>query len=163
MAQDTTLQGLRNQMLTSLFGRRLGFDKNDSLVGVNDVRSPIEGWSSAGSTFPSTGLATLSAFGIAVAGSSGSSGSTSQSPACQQLPAPTPGVYKTLYNASTAVITYGTTASGAVIQATAGSTFKYLTLAGRGANAMLVALSTDMWGVAGGNANSSFSTNVLLA
>lgn len=162
MAKDTSLQSIRNEMLTSIFGRRLGLDINGSLVGALDIRVPADGWSSAGSTFPSTGLATMSVGGITVGGTTGSSGSTAASPACQQLPAPMPGLFKTLFNASTAFFTVGTTAAAAYFLSTgsAGSTYQYCTLAAKGCNVTLVGLTTALWGVLGGHAGTTLSTNV---
>lgn len=161
MAQDTSLESLRNQMITSLFGRRIGLDINGAIVGPKDIRVAIEGFSSAGSTIGSTSPATLSAFGVTVGGSVLSSGSTAASPACQQLPAPIPGVFKTLFNMTTAMMTIGTTAASAYFMSTgsAGSTYQYVTLWGKGASVQLLGLTTAFWGVVG-NPMTTVSTNV---
>lgn len=37
-----SIESLRNQILTSLFGRRLGLDGNDYMIGVRGARMPIE-------------------------------------------------------------------------------------------------------------------------
>lgn len=161
MAKDTSLNGIRNEMIHSLYGRRLGVDQNNLLVGHTGERVPAEGWSSGGSTFPSSSPATLSAFGLTVGGTTGSSGSTAASPACQQLPAPVPGVRKLLFNASTAMFTAGTTAAAAYFMSTgsAGSTYQYVTLWGKGVSLELIGLTTALWGVLG-NPMTTVSTNV---
>lgn len=161
MAQDTSLQALRNAIITSIFGRRVGFDKNDCIVGPPALRWPAEGWSSAGSTIGSTAPATLSAFGLTVGGSVGTSGTTAASPACQQLPAPVPGVRKLLFNATTAMMTVGTTAAAAYFMSTgsAGSTYQYVTLWGKGVSLELIGLTTALYGVLG-NPMTTVSTNV---
>lgn len=161
MAKNTSLHAIRNEMITSLFDRRFGLDQNDALVGHRGERIPAEGWSSAGSTIGSTAPATLSAFGLTVGGSVLTSGTTAASPACQQLPAPIPGVRKLLFNATTAMFTVGTTAAAAYFMSTgsAGSTYQYATLWAKGVSLELVGLTTSLWGVLG-NPMTTVSTNV---
>lgn len=158
----TSLDSLRSSIITSLFGRRAGLDQNGLLVGMPALRMPVDGFSSEGSTFPSTGTGTLSKYGVSVIGSSASSGTISASPTCQQLPAPVPGIPKYLFNPSTAVMTVGTTAAAAYFMTSGGSTYQYLTMSGKGQGAVLLGISTDVWAVMGGCAGSSFSTQIVL-
>lgn len=160
MAQDTSITAVRASILTSLFGRRIGLDKNNFLVGPHVTRLGIEGYSSAGSSTPSTGLATLT-YDVTVGGSVASSGTTAASPACQQLPAPIPGVRKTLFNMTTGMFTVGTTAQSAYFMSTgsAGSTYQYATLWAKGVSLELIGLTTSLWGVLGNNMT-TVSTNV---
>lgn len=152
MAQDTSLNGLRSQLLTSIFGRRLALAPGNSsdanveyLVGVRAVREQVEGVSSAGSTITSTAVTNnLSPFGVSLIGASGASGTTAYN-----LAAPVPGVRKILFNATTGNAVVGTTAAGAFIASSgsAASTYGILTFAGKGANIEMVGLTTALWGV----------------
>ena len=49
MALDSSLNGMRNAIITSLYGRRIGLDSNDYLIG-KPLRDIVEGVSSAAST-----------------------------------------------------------------------------------------------------------------
>ncbi len=172
MAQNTSLEGLRSQIVHSYDGRRDGRDQNDFSLGLKDIRVQVEGWSSAGSSMLSTvgtsiGTtgAKLSNWGISVVGSSGSSASTGYF-----LDYPVPGVYKSLFNPSTgAAIIFSTplTSSGGL--STAGpffsstgsitSTHQTLAFAGKGNNLVLLALTTNLW-AAMTPIGSSVSTNI---
>lgn len=63
MAQDATLAGLRNQILTSIFGRRLGLDNAGSLLGVPALRVPITALTTAtgvtNDSIPNYGIVTI--------------------------------------------------------------------------------------------------------
>jgi hypothetical protein len=48
--RQTTLEGVRNEILDSIKGRKLGLSNDGYLQGQTDVRSAISGWTSAGST-----------------------------------------------------------------------------------------------------------------
>lgn len=157
MAQDTSLNGLRSQLLTSLFGRRLALDSGDFLVGPKALREQVEGVSAAGSTIVSTAVATnLSAFGVSLVGATGASGTTAYN-----LAAPVPGVVKRLFNPTTGVAQIFTTGAGAFICSTASvtSTQGQINLAGKGSGVELLGLTTALWGVMTQIA-SSVSTNV---
>lgn len=145
MAQDTSLQGLRSQLLTQIHGRRLALDPNDYLVGPRDLRLQIEGFSAAGSTITSTAVATsLSAWGYSMLGATAASGTTAYT-----LAAPIPGVRKYLFVPTTGYAVVGTTAAGAFICSTASvtSTYGYITFSGKGNNCELIGITTALWGV----------------
>ena len=83
MAQDTSINGLRNQILTSIFGRRLGLDSASFMIGPVGFRNQVECVSSAGSTVLSTataggglGSTALSPFGVSMVGATGASGTS---------------------------------------------------------------------------------------
>lgn len=63
MAQDATLSGLRNQLLTQIHGRRLALDPLDFLVGPRGVRKPITALTTAAGvlndTIPNYGIVTI--------------------------------------------------------------------------------------------------------
>ena len=169
MAQDTSLNGLRNQILTSIFGRRLGFDSQGFLVGPNDIRNQVEGVSSAGSTITSTSVTSpLSNWGVSLVGASGATATTGYT-----LTAPQPGVYKTLFVATTgyAVITTTTISTGA---GTAGaficssgsvtSTHQTITMSGKGASLTLIGITTGLWGaLLGAGQLTSVSTQISIS
>jgi len=169
MAQDTSLNGLRNQILTSIFGRRLGLDSAGFLVGPNDFRSQVEGVSSAGSTVVSTAVTTpLSNYGCSLVGSSGASATTAYI-----LSAPTPGVYKTLFVPTTGyavviatTISTGAGTAGAFICSSGSvtSTHQTITLSGKGASLTLVGLTTGLWGALLGSGQlTSVSTQISIS
>lgn len=164
MAQDATLSGLRNQIITSLFGRRLGFTAGNSsdvsveyLAGVRGVREQVEGWSAAGSTIVSTSVATqLSPYGVSVVGATGASGTTGY-----VLSAPVPGVEKRIFcpTSGYAVITL---ASGNFITTVStgsnGSTHTIITFAGKGNAVTLLGVSTAYYAVMPNQTVSSVTT-----
>jgi len=144
MAKQWDIEALRETYVKSLYGRRLGFDVDDTLVGPKGYRIPSENWSSD-STFATTDDS-LTAFGVSIVGTSLSSGTSSVSSACQQIAAPEVGVEKFIVNISTAVITIGTTLNSAFFSSTAGSTAVYMTMQGKGA-VHLIGLTTAVYQV----------------
>src|SRR5437016_2560530 len=113
MAQDTSLNGLRGKIITSLFGRRIGlgfgttFDQEPAvLYGVRALAEQVEGVSSAGSTIVSTAVTNnLSPFGVSLVGATAASATTAYN-----LAAPIPGVRKTIFNPTTGSVTFLTSA-----------------------------------------------------
>jgi len=151
MAQNTSLEGLRSQIKTSIFGRRLGLDSDGFMVGPKQSRVQVEGVSSAGSTIVSTAVATpLSNYGVSLVGATAASGTTAYI-----LAAPSPGVRKTLFVPTTgyAVVIATTDSTGAgagAFFASTGSvtsTYQKITLTGKGAMCDLIGLTTALWGV----------------
>lgn len=145
MAQDTSINGLRNGIITSLYGRRIGLDSSDYLVGPKAFRDQIEGVSSAGSSIVSTSVASnLSAYGLSLVGATGASATTAYT-----LAAPVTGVTKRLFNPTTGQAVIGTTGAGAFICSTGSvtSTLGSITLIAKGACIELLGLTTALWGV----------------
>lgn len=135
MAQVTTLEGLRSQLLTTIFGRRFGLDPNSYAAGVNGFRTPVNTLSSASSS------AAL-AFGGTVSLGTATGGTT------WNVAAPVPGVEMDFVQSSTAggVIAL---ASGGIIGAT-GSTYAHMTFANLGDSIRLKGLTTGLAAVVGG-------------
>lgn len=143
MAQS--LETLRNGIITTLYGRRLGLDKDETLVGVKDVKKVVQDLTSA-----STGTALNSHGYINVTGSS-----LLTSGQAFLLPLPIPGVEVNLtnINADTSAASPGSTAmtfirpsTAFVIKTSEGSTMTTINLA-VGASVTLVGLSTAVFGV----------------
>jgi hypothetical protein len=164
--QDTSLNGLRNSIITSIFGRRAGLsfgnasDTGDYLVGPKDIRVQVEGVSSAGSTIVSTSVANLlSPWGVSLVGATGASATTAY-----QLGAPVPGTVKYIFNPTTGQANIGTTGAGAFIcsSASVASTQGNIFLVGKGAYVELLALTTNLWGLAENLAITTVTTGNLV-
>lgn len=146
MAQTTTLEGLRSQIQTSVFGRRLGLDIGETLVGPNDIRKPV-----TAATSLTTGT-NISAYGHTTI--------TCASAATVFILAdPVPGVFKTLTNISTGGPKV--TLSNATIRNQLGSTNTFLlwTASSSGQTATLFGESTSVWQ----NMTSTGSTGITCA
>ena len=155
--QDTSLNGLRNSYMISLLGRKIGLTYGNSsdqgpdsyLVGPKDIRVQVEGVSSAGSTVVTTSPAAgqrLSAFGMSLVGATAASASTAY-----LLDSPVPGTVKYIFNPTTGQANIGTTASGGAFicsSASVTSTQGNIFLVGKGAYVELLALTTNLWGLA---------------
>ena len=159
MALVNSVEGLRSQIITSIYGRRLGLDNNGSLVGITGYRLPVTGFDSTGATtgFNTTGETTLSAYGCSIIGST-ASGSQAYT-----IQAPIPGVRKYIVNPTTATVTIATTAAGAyVVLSTNGAvTGTTISLARGGTNVTLLGITTYAWAMIGfNNSPTSASTYV---
>ena len=126
-----TRQSLRNQMLTSMMGRRAGMDAQDYEVGEQDTRLPIDNISSTISTSLSpNGFSNFSC--------------TNASSAIHTLLTPVSGIYKQITQISSSTlgidVQFGPNAQ---IVTSAGSSFNKLTLAGVGHSASLSCVSTS--------------------
>ncbi len=154
MAQDTSLNGLRSQLVTQIYGRRLALGPGNSsdqnaeyLVGPRGFREPVEGVSSAGSTVTSTSVTSkLSPYGMTVVGATGASATTAY-----LLAAPVPGLVKRIFNPTTGTAVVLTTDSGAFICSTGSvtSTLGSITLSAKGSFVELYGHSTALWLVTG--------------
>lgn len=133
------LETLRNAVQTSIFGRRLGLDVNDALLGVKGLREPIEDLSSTAATSATN-------YGVTrVVLSSSQTGSFT-------LQAPIPGLVKTLTLACTS--TGGaqfTATNGTIYTASAGTSSAVVNLFAPGAAVQLLAETTAVWRVIGGS------------
>lgn len=145
MAQTVTLEGLRSQIVVSVFGRRIGFDSGNFLVGVPGLRRPITAL-----TTSSTAADQIPAYGVVTLQTTSTGGSTFWS-TTQPVPGESVFIsniatgYGTVYlngsTVTTAVVGYfgGTSAAGFL------STATKITLAGKGAWCRLTGLSTAIW------------------
>lgn len=163
--QDTSLNGLRSSFMISMLGRKAALTFGNSsdnspdgyLVGPKDIRTQVEGISSAGSTITSTSVTSpLSAWGLSMVGATGASATTAYN-----LNAPIPGVGKRIFNPTTGVAVILTTGAGAFLCSTGSvtSTLGTITLSGKGSAVELWGLTTNLWGVISQYAT-SVSTNV---
>ena len=87
MAQTVTLEGLRSQILTQIFGRRLGLDSGGYLVGPPGSRVPVQSITSG-----TTKSTILNAYGVTIGRCTDASGTT----AGWNLDNPVPGIEKIL-------------------------------------------------------------------
>jgi hypothetical protein len=139
MAQS--LETLRSSKIKSIYGRELGIDKDGYLVGAPDLKKIVEDLTT------STG-ATIAAYGVARILTSGSS----QGPVQYNLPAPVPGVEKTICLISTSTGSHqflSTPAGASIFNATAGTTANAVNMVGPGGSVTLIGLTTAIWGVKG--------------
>lgn len=139
MAQ--TLESLRNQIVTSIHGRRLGLDQHDNLIGVNALAGVVQ-------DFTSTSSATAANYhGITRAMCTGSSQTANYS-----LASPTrPGITKVLHQHTTSTgCQIFTAANGNTIFAASGSSVAVVNLQGAGARCVMISLSTTAWAVLSG-------------
>lgn len=137
MAQS--LETLRSNMQTSIFGRRLGLDDADFMVGPKDIKGTIEDLTTA-----TTGT-DVTAYGTAQFSTAAGTG-----PVQHRLAAPVPGVMKKLINgsSSTASLQFLSTPNGAsIVSASDGTTKAVVNLLGPGASVTLIGLTTAKWGV----------------
>jgi hypothetical protein len=130
---------LRNQMKTSMMGRRAGMDNNDYEVGEQDTRLPIDNITSTVPTSLSPNGASL--FSCTVASS-----------AIHTLQNPVAGIYKQLTQISSSTLGIAVQfGPGAQLITTQGTSFNQLIFAGFGhtANLFCVATGSSVGGVGG--------------
>lgn len=146
MAQTTTLEGLRSQLQTSIYGRKLALDSNEYLVGVPDVRKPVTAFTSAstGSVIPAYGHTTIACASAATT---------------YVLADPVPGVFKTITNISTGGPKVTLSNSNIRNQLGSTNTFALWTASSSGQTLMLFGESTSVWQ----NLTSTGSTGVTIA
>lgn len=152
----SSLTTLRNSILTSIYGRRLGLNKNEFVVGTKDLAKATQDIGT-GTTASSTGTEILN-YGITslavatAAATTGSSYGTTEVAGVFALAAPEPGVEKTIYTASshsTMLISVQFSTGVTALNTSAGSTFGGLSFNAPGQWVRLVGLSTSKWLMAG--------------
>lgn len=137
MAQS--LETLRSNNITSLWGRRLGIQLDETIAGAKDLKLAVEDITT---TVPTTALA----YGITRVLTSGSS----QGPTQHFLPAPIPGVrkYLQMHTTSTGSQQFLSTANGAsILAASDGTTKPLINFVGQGGSVTLMGLTTAVWAV----------------
>lgn len=135
-----SLESIKSNILTSIFGRRLGLDKDDYLHGPRALREQVQDLTTASSAtaVPNYGVTRVTCTG------------SSQGPVQYLLDAPAIGVEKTLVLASSSTASYQflTTAAGAQVYGSSlGTTAGVINLLGPTSFVKLVGLSTAIWGV----------------
>ncbi len=133
-----TLQGIRDRIKTSLYGRRLGLDNTECIVGANDIIKPVE-------TISSTAASqTLSSYGASLITATNASTNAALT---FNLPAPIPGVQKVISQLSTSTAGYAvvlasgvfvTSGSSALTTFTFTASNQHLNLFGQSTGAYMV-------------------------
>jgi hypothetical protein len=128
-----SLAQIRNLILTSVRGRRLGLDASEFLAGPKDIRKAVTAGTSdtTGTELPNYGLVTVA--------TTTDDGWT--------LAPPMPGVPVTIATASTSTGTHKITPTGALVQTTAGLAGSTIALVSQGASITLMGLTTAIWTV----------------
>lgn len=142
MAQS--LETLRGKSVTSLHGRRLGLDTDETLVGVKDVKRVVQDLTSASTA------TTLNAHGLIVARITGVA--TTAAGGVFILPNPIPGVALDIMRANTSqaatagstVVSFLRGSTAFYIESSIGSTGVALRIADNGA-CRLMGVSTDAY------------------
>lgn len=140
MAQS--LETLRSNNVTPIYGRRLGFQQDETLAGPKELKLAIE-------DITTTAVTTALAYGLTRVQTSGSS----QGPTQHFLPAPIPGVrkYIAMNTTSTGSQQFLSTANGAsILAASDGTTKSLLNFRGPGGSVGLIGVTTAIWAVIGG-------------
>ena len=176
MAIDVSLEGIRNRIVKSLYGRKFGLlngpgpkgstdiDSISLLGGIQGVVHPITTVTSA-----STASTVVPAYGITLGRTTDSSGTTSG----WNLDNPIPGVRKTLQCQTTgySVFLLNGTANTTVVtgvvcgptNTTGLTTATQITLWNKGAAAELFGITTAIWGVMliGGSSLSTYGSSAV--
>lgn len=134
-----SLEQFRNTIMTSLFGRRLGFNKDEFVVGTKDICVAIEDIS----TTAATSCINYGHTRFLTSGSSQTSNVT--------LQAPQVGVRKSFSLQSTSTGNQIITATAAAFLAASGSSVAVINLQGGGAFVDMIAVSTAYWQLLSGS------------
>lgn len=131
----SSLANLRNAIITSIHGRRLGFDANDMLVGPKAVRQGVTDATSdtTGTALPNHGIVSV----------------VTTTNDTWTLTDPVSGCEVLLKTGSTSTGTHTITCDNAVIHSTNGLEGASVLLSNRGAYAKLMGLSTSAWLLSG--------------
>lgn len=143
-----TITTIRNSILTSVYGRRLGLDVNERLVGHRGTVTEFEDITTVATTASIYGISRVSV-----------SGST-QGPTQHNLPAPIAGIEKTIFmtSSSTGSQQFLTTPNGAQILATAGTSGNCVNLVGPAGSIVLIGISSTLWAIKGAAMNCTYSS-----
>jgi hypothetical protein len=126
-----TLEGMRNAIKTGLFGRRVGLDNNDFLIGIPGTRMPVNA-----ATSDTTGTA-IPAYGFCSVDTTTNDGWT--------LGQPTVGATVTLFCATTSTGVRSIATAPATMTTTAGNAGSTITITERGGFITLMGVSTTQW------------------
>lgn len=130
MAQDTSINGLRNQILTGLYGRKLGFDPGNYLLGVHDLRVAVESLTSATTLVAKNyGITRLDSIALTTTFT---------------MDLPAPGTVKRLVATTTSTLGNAITLTAGNFFTTASATLSIATFLGRGQALELVGLTTAL-------------------
>lgn len=140
-----SLTTLRNRILTSIHGRRLGLDINETLVGVRGMSLPqVAGTSdTTGTNLPNNGFASV----------------VTTTDDTWRLDNPYVGAQVTLMTGSSSTGIHSINLNNSVAYSTQGIAGSTVVLTGHGASITLLGISTAIWQVIG-RAGSSASNYV---
>lgn len=133
-----TITTIRNSIITSLYGRRLGLDTNERLIGARGTVTEIEDITTVATTLSLYGISRLTATG------------STQGPTQHNLPAPIAGVEKTvlMLTTSTGSQQLLSTPNGAGVHISSlGSTGGVVNFIGPGGCITLIGISSTQWAV----------------
>lgn len=148
----TTRTLLQNSILTSIYGRRLGLNQNEFLVGPKGMAVATQDIgtgtteSSTGTEIMNHGITSLAV--ATAAATTGSSYGTTELAGTFALAAPEPGVEKIIYTAtshSTHQINVQCSTGVTIIATSLGSSFGGVSFNARGQYIRLLGLSTSKW------------------
>lgn len=124
-------ESIRNKILTSIRGRRLGLDENDFLAGPSDLRKAVTNATSAttGTAIPNYGFHTVA----------------STTDDGWRLTDPIPGVAVKIATSTTSTGLHAITPVAATIISSNGTAGSSITLVGAGAHIELMGISTAQW------------------
>ena len=134
------LETIRNSILTTVYGRRLGITPAENLAGFKSIQLSIQDLTTVPTTVNGYGTSRVIATG------------STQGPVQYTLPAPIPGVQTrlTLNTTSTASFQFLSTANGAsILAASDGTTKSLVNLVGQGGSVTLEGVTTAIWQVIG--------------
>lgn len=134
----TLLETLRSNILTSFYGRRLGVTNAEYLVGPKSMQLQVEDLTTVATTVAAYGHSRVIATG------------STQGPVQYTLPAPVPGVQKTLSLDTTSTGSYqflSTAAGASILAASDGTTKSLINFVGQGGSAILIGVTTAIWRV----------------
>lgn len=141
-----SLEQIRGQIITSIFGRRLGLDKDDVLCGPHAVRLPIE-------DITTTNASTMAAFGITRLMSTPVSSATYTMATVPQ------GSQKIITQISSSTLGFVVRPNNQTFATTAGSSFNQMVSQGAGGAIQCWAISSGVLAVDGTpHTNVVFST-----
>ena|SRR5258706_15958194 len=138
-----TIQQLRNNILTSIFGRRLGLDNDQYLVGALDNKVVTQQ-----ATTLTTGT---------VINAHGFTGVSSSTNTTWSMAAPVEGISKQLVATTTSTGTMAVQLASGNFLTTAGSSFNQVTFTALGQSVDLVGLSTSLYAAIGAG-SAAYST-----
>jgi len=144
-----SLQTLRNSILTSIRGRRLGLTPDETLVGPKDLQKAV-----TAATSDTTGTAILN-YGFHSVVTTTNDAWT--------LTDPLPGVAVEIATASTSTGTHAIVPAAATIISTNGVAGSSISMQGIGAHLRLVGLSTSQWLVTSRGGSTTAGATVVIS
>lgn len=136
-----SLNQLRSAILTSIYGRRLGLDKDEALVGVKNLKRPVTGGTSdtTGTNLPNYGINSV----------------VTTTDDTWVLDNPYIGAEVTLMTGSSSTGIHSINLGGSLCYSTQGIAGSTVVLTGAGAVISLVGISTALWQVTSRGASSA--------